>query len=492
MELKISGIRVEPRQYKQRDNAHTASIQLYTSNKDVVFPKYDKTFLNSHNLKTLQTTPNFTGYYGDPQPLKKMFWICTNRNDVYEDENTKQNIYVSGVQKWVNLPPERLLRLTPEQVIQSACTLTKKDLHYPYIPDNIQTPDWGDKWGRHANYIEINPRVVAKYENGKISDGLLGVMKLMTAIPPSVDKFANCIVLSQLYPTFGNDGYNNDGSLYQVNLHSGISKNLTANGLNGRMGADEQVKAFNDFAHMLGFKTCFRMPISAGQLKVQGRDFNWYSDERAYIDACIWGIELGFDGIYFDSGKHIIDKEGYMGIGEVPNPSQMAYMTNQIRVETGRRDLAFIGEKANDDIRFKEIGLTAGTDWGKADDIESVKHEAWKQKFNSEYASGPEVSNDNDVGGLSFETGLNRINSCLWGAFDRKDKLPAYMQMHDIFPLSPYTNTHENMLYAKEMNGSDAWTECERHWDGVFNTSAEARSYTQNVYHEFENYIRNS
>ena len=54
------------------------------------------------------------------------------------------------------------------------------------------------------------------------------------------------------------------------------------------------------------------------------------------------------------------------------------------------------------------------------------------------------------------------------------------MQLHDIFPLSPYVNTHD----------SGAWTECERHWDGIFNNSREAQIYRNNVYHIFENVIK--
>ncbi len=441
--------------------------------------------------KVFGNSPVFTGYYGDKQPLKKFFWICTGRNDVYEDNWTKDHIYSAGYQKWVNAPVSELLTRTPEQVIQSVCTLTKPPLRYPEIPSSIPSPDYGDKWGRHANYIEINPRLVAKYDGEGVSEGLMGVMKLLPAIPPSGGKCANCIILSQLYPSISSDGSIYDGSLYCVNLHAGISSNLTSPGLYGKMGADEQVKAFNDMAHILGFKTGFRMPLSSGQLRVQGREFNWYDHEKAFIDACVWAVELGFDSIYFDSGKHVIDSGGYLGIGDLPDSRQIAYMLNQIRLQTQRCDLAFIGEKCNDDFRYKEIGLTAGTDWGRADDIFSVKHESKKQSYNREYAAGPEVSNDNDEGELCFESRLNRLNSCLWGFDDVNDKLPSFMQIHDIFPLSPYINTHESMISVKKMKGSDAWTDCERHWAGVFNSSDQARQYTNEVYHIFENAIRN-
>lgn len=435
---------------------------------------------------------SFKGYYGDPQPLKKLFWISTGRNDVYEDNWTKDHLYQVGIKKWVNAHPAELLRHTTEQTIQSLCTLTKPDFQYPGIPPYIPSPNFGDKWGRRANYIEINPRVIAKYDNNsnRLTDGLLNTMKLMRAIPTSPNSFANCIVLSQLYPCIYGDGYDDAASLYCTDLHSGISQTLTADGLFGKMGADEQVKAFNDMAHLLGFKTGFRIPLSAGQLRVKGQEFNWYKDEKAFIDACVWGIELGFDSIFFDSAKHITDKNGYIGVGDLPNKAQMGYILYKIREQTGRTDLSFIGEKCDNRQEYKEMGFTAGTDWGKADDFNSVKWESQQQSWSGEYAGGPEVSNDNDDGGICFPQRLNRINSCLFAYNNVGEKLPSFMQMHDIFPLSPYSNTHEVMMHAKQMNGSDAWTKCERHYDGAFNTSPEATDYRNNVYHIFENVIK--
>ena len=464
--------------YYPRKNNHKVSNKNQTSTAPAFKDFGDRNLLLS-----------FKGYYGDQQPLKKLFWISTNRNDIYEDNWTNDHIYSAGMVKWVNASPAELLIRTPEQVIQSICTLTKPDNQYPGIPSYIPSPDYGDKWGRHANYIEINPRLTAKYDGDKVSEGLLGVMKLIPAIPPHCGKGANCLILSQLYPTSHGDGSVFDGSLYCTNLHSGISNTLTSPGLFGKMGADEQVKAFNDLAHLHGLKTGIRLPLSAGQLKVHGGNFNWYEHEKAYIDACVWAVDLGFDAIFFDSAKHIIDYDGYMGHGELPNEKQMAYILYKIRNQTGRNDLSFIGEKCNNDYRYKEMGFTAGTDWGRADDISSVKYESERQAYNREYAGGPQVSDDNDYGWLRFEERLNRINSCLWGYDNRYNKLPTFMQINDIFPLSPYLNTHEIMMHPKKMSGSDAWTDCERHWAGVFNTSTEAREYTNNVYHIFENAI---
>lgn len=457
-------------------------------------------FVSKNNFELFDTQKSilnkslisFKGYYGDQQPLKKLFWICTNRNDVYEDDWAKSRIYNVNGKKWINARPRELLRLSPERTLQSLCTLIKPDNQYPGIPSYIPTPNFGDKWGRHANYIEINPRTIAKYNNGRATDGLLSTMKIMLGLPTSPNSFANCIMLSQLYPTFNGDGTTGADSLYCANLHSGISQTLTCDGLYAKMGADEQVKAFNDMAHLLGFKTGFRIPLSSNQLKVNGQPFNWYDHEKAFIDACVWGIELGFDSIYFDSGKHVVDMNCYQGNGAVPNNRQMAYITQRIREITGRCDIAFIGEKADKRQDFKYVGYTAGTDWGRPDNFESVRWEAQDQKWSRDYAAGPEVSNDNDHGSSRYEQWqrLNRLNSCLFGFDYKEDKLPTFMQLTDIFPLSPYTNTHEQMMHAKEMQGSDAWTECERHWDGVFDSHSDAYWYTDKVYHMFENFIR--
>lgn len=476
----VSDIKFHTNNRKQADYKPMPTVKAVPVQNN--FIAYDNAISNINRAKI-----SFGGYYGDWQPAKKLFYNLTGRNDIYEDNWTKEHLMYADGKKWVNAPPNELLKRTPEQAIQSICTITKPDNQYPGIPPYIPSPNYGDKWGRFANYIEINPRLVAKYNGDRVSEGLFGVMKLLPAMPPSSNKGATCILLSQLYPDMYGDGSTNDESLYCANLHSGISNNLTSEGLYGKMGADEQVKAFNDLAHMMGLKTGIRMPLSAGQMRVKGQEFDWYHHEKAYIDACVWAVELGFDAIYFDSGKHVIDNNGYVGIGALPNDKQLAYILYQVRNQTGRNDIAFIGEKCNDDYRYKELGLTAGTDWGKADDIYSVKHESKKQAYNREYAAGPEVSNDNDDGSLRFEDRLNRLNSCLWGFENPADKLPAFMQIHDIFPLSPYTNTHDSMMHTKKMNGSDAWTECERHWDGVFNTSNEANDYRNRVYQVFLN-----
>lgn len=432
----------------------------------------------------------FKGYYGDQQPAKKLFWILTGRNNICKDDETDYHTYhtLSG-KKWVTINPEDLLKRSPEQAIQSICTLN----NYYDIPSYILSPNYGDKWGRRANYIEINPRTVALSQGNEKQEGLLNIIKLLPAIPPSSKSYANCIVLSQLYPTMGNydDNKTGDRSLYTVDLHSGISKNLTSRNLSRgreRMGDDEQVKAFNDLAHIRGLKTGIRMPLSEGQITVKGRPFNWDKDEKAFIDACCWAVELGFDSIFFDSAKHVGDYDmgNYCGHGRIPNYKQMQYITNQIRSKTGRNDISLVGEKCNDDTRFNDLGLTAGNDWGRADDFNSVMHEFKKQRWNDEYAAGPIISDDNDCGELNFETRLNRIKNAFNAYEDISYRLPTYMQMADIFPLSPYTNTHEQMMKSENRSG---YGDIESSYNNIFNTSQAAFDYRMNVYKEFANSI---
>ncbi len=445
-----------------------------------IFSNYNKAFIN------------FKGYYGDQQPAKKLFWILKGNNDVYEDNETKAQLYRggnTGWKKWVNTSPEDLLKRSPMDAIQSICTLNKQPSCYPGIPSYIPTPNYGDKWGRRANYIEINPRTVALTEGDKKSEGLLNVMKLLPAIPPSSKSNANCIILSQLYPAMyrENDGRTGHSSLYTVDLHSGISKNLTSDKLSRdgqKMGDDEQVKAFNDMAHLRGLKTGIRMPLSAGQMTVKGEPFDWNRHEKAFIDACCWAVDLGFDSIFFDSAKHVgnWDMGNYCGSGSVPNFQQMQYITQQIRSKTGRNDIALIGEKCDLNPRFKEMGLTAGNDWGRADNFESVMHEYDKQRWNDEYAAGPVISDDNDRGGMTFEQRLNRIKNAFHAYREHGWKLPVYMQMHDIFPLSPYSNTHDLMENGENRS---TYGDVASHYNNIFNTSDAARRHRDAVYNEF-------
>ena len=121
---------------------------------------------------------SFKGYYGDQQPAKKLFWILTGRHNICRDDETIYKTYHTGSnKKWVTTNPEDLLKRTPEQAIQSICTLND---NYE-SPSYILSPNYGDKWGRRANYIEINPRLVALTRGDEKQEGLLNVMKLLPA-----------------------------------------------------------------------------------------------------------------------------------------------------------------------------------------------------------------------------------------------------------------------------------------------------------------------
>ena len=50
------------------------------------------------------------------------------------------------------------------------------------FPENIKSPDYGDKWGRLANYIEINNRAIAEMHGDKTSNGILSTIKILPAI----------------------------------------------------------------------------------------------------------------------------------------------------------------------------------------------------------------------------------------------------------------------------------------------------------------------
>lgn len=433
---------------------------------------------------------SFKGYQGNQQPAKKLFWILTGRNNIYRDEDINNSAWKvqtgAGQKAWTTIPPWELLKRTPEQGIQAICTLN--DTYH--IPGMILSPNYGNNWGRRANYIELNPRLLAKTEGNRTSEGLLNLIKLLPAIPPSTKSIPQCIILSQLYPTYGayNDGYTGDQSLYSIGLQQGISKNLTSPNLTRdgeRMGDDELVKAFNDLAHFRGLKTGIRMPVSEGQISVQGRPFSWQYDENAYIDACVDAINMGFDCIYFDSGKHVgnYQMEHYCGVGIVPDYKKMQYITQQIRARSGRNDISFVCEKGDVDGRYKDLGYTAGTDWGLADFPENLMHEYDKQQGNSEYAAGPCVSDDNDNGSMSYGRRLGRIQNTLHSFRDVHKKLPVHFQMHDIFPLKEGVDTHDCMM--NNYNRS-AWGDLDSHYNNIFAHSDAAYNHTMDVYRQFE------
>ena len=144
----------------------------------------------------------------------------------------------------------------------------------------------------------------------------------------------------------------------------------------------------------------------------------------------------------------------------------MQYITDEIRKRSGCTTLSFVGEKSSEDFeRYKNLGLTSGTAFVSSDNYDDVKFWSYKLKYERTYAPGVEVSNDNDEGGTSYESRLNRINTILFAYEYPSDKLPSFMQMEDLFPLRYDTNTHHLMM-TNPSYSTDATPFS--HWENLF------------------------
>ena len=226
---------------------------------------------------------------------------------------------------------------TLKRAVDSISTLSESGNFFREIPDNIVTPNYGDNWGRFANYIEINNRAIARMQNNRCSDGIISSIKLLPAIPPSAKSWANCIILSQIFPNIYGDGFNKasweENSIYGLKLNAGYSENIISRNL--KVSPETLFKAFNDLAHFRGIKTGFRIVISEDQLKIarpykEDENFRWHNKEHEeiFITECVKLVNLGFEAIFFDSAKHIggYDCANYTGVGALPEYPQMQYI----------------------------------------------------------------------------------------------------------------------------------------------------------------------
>ncbi len=377
------------------------------------------------------------------------------------NEWTIKHQYISGMKKWIaNIVPYELLVRDIKEAVEALDTLSEDGIFYDKFPDKIETPDYGDNWGVTANYIEINNRAVAEMQNNKCRRGLISTIKLLPAIPPSAKSWANCIILSQIFPNIYGDGYNKpadvENSIYGIKLNVGYSQNIIDYDIIDKITPFEQFKAFNDLAHFHGLKTGFRTVISADQIKIartDGQDlvFDWNNEEHfnLFLNSHIELVNAGFEAIFIDSAKHIggYDMGNYTGVGALPSYEQMQYIIHEIRSRTGNTHLSFVGEKSSGDFeRYEKLGLSTGTGFIPPDDFHSVKKEAIEHKYSKNYSPGVEISNDNDTGGRSYEERLTRINNSLFAYEYPSDKLASFMQMEDLFPLRYDTNTHHLMM----------------------------------------------
>lgn len=404
------------------------------------------------------------------------------------DKWSATHSYASGNKKWVaNIIPAELLSRTVKQAVESLVTINESGNFYSTFPNNIDSPNYSDKWGRFANYIEINNRAIAEMVGNRTQNGIMSVIKILPAIPPSAKSWANCIILSQIFPNIYGDGYNKapseENSIYGIKLNAGYSENI----INQNIPAEIQFRAFNDLAHIHGLKTGFRTVISADQIKVvkpyeEDETFDWKNSEHQelFINEHVKLITYGFEAIFIDSAKHIggYDMLNYSGVGALPEYAQMQYILHEIRKRSGCVSVSFVGEKSTGDFeRYKNLGLTSGTAFVSPDDFEKVKCWSNKLKYDKDYAPGIEVSNDNDEGGRSYEARLHRINSSLFAYEYPSDKLPSFMQMEDIFPLRYDTNTHHLMMtnpsYSKDGTVFS-------HWENLF-AKDDGRAYNAKV-----------
>lgn len=418
--------------------------------------------------------------------LNTLNYTTKLEKDIFTENHTYRALNTN--KKWLaNIIPVELLNRSVKDALNSIMTLSEGNIFYDEYPSGITTPNYGDKWGRLANYIEINNRAISEMYGNRDCCGILSMIKILPAIFPSARSWANCVIISQIFPNIYGDGYNKgpyeENSIYGIKLNAGYSENIISYDIADKISPEEQLKAFNDLAHFRGIKSGFRMVISADQIKIcrpnqEDVTFNWDSSEHVeiYINECVKLMKLGFESMFIDSAKHIggYDMENYTGVGALPGYSQMQYILHEIRSRSGKTDISFVGEKSTDDFeRYKNLGLNAGTDYITGDDFYAVRELSEKFKYLRDYAPGVEVENDNNEGGLSYEQRLNRINTALFGFYLASDKLPSFMQTSDIFPLREDSNTHHIMMTnpSYSTDGSP-----KSHWENLF-AKEEGRHY---------------
>lgn len=412
--------------------------------------------------------------------VNKLLKALNEKTNLKIDKWTLEHQFESENRKWVaNIVPVDLLKRSVKNAVESVVTLCNCYTFYDEFPEIIETPNYGDNWGVSANYIEINNRAIAEMQGNKCKNGILSAIKILPAIPPSAKSWANCVILSQIFPNIYGDGYNKsvneENSIYGIKLNSGFSANIIDYEISEKITPIEQFRAFNDLAHFHGIKTGFRTVISADQIKIakpceNDVIFDWNNEEHfnLFLESHIELINSGFEAIFIDSAKHIggYDMDNYTGVGALPSYEQMQYIIHEIRSRTGKTYLSFVGEKSTGDFeRYKNLGLSTGTGFIDPNDFHTVKDEAINYKYSKEYAPGIEVSNDNDSGGRSYEERLHRIHNSLFAYEYPSDKLASFMQMEDLFPLRYDTNTHHLMMSnpSYSIDGT-----AESHWENLF------------------------
>ncbi len=423
--------------------------------------------------------------------INKLLKALGENTKLTQDKFTQEKTFNACQKKWLGgIIPSEILARTVKDAINSLVTICESGDFYETFPENVKTPNYGDKWGRIANYIEINNRAIAEMNREKCSKGILSSIKILPAIPPSAKNWANCIILSQIFPNIYGDGYNKpineENSIYGIKIGENYSQNIIDFSITNKITPEEQIKAFNILAHFHGLKTGFRIVISEDQIKISnyGKEdeaFHWNNKkhQEIFINECVKLINLGFEAIFIDSAKHIgnYDMENYSGVGALPEYKQMQYIIHEIRSRSNKTTISIVGEKITEDIEyFKNLGFTTGTS-RSAENFEEIKSKAIEYKYQKEYAPGIEVSNDNDEGGRNYEERLQKINTSLFGYEFPSDKLASFMQMDDLFPLRHDINTHLLMLSNPSFSTDGS---AKSHWENLF-AKEEGKNYNQKV-----------
>ncbi len=424
--------------------------------------------------------------------VNKLLKALNQDTNLVFDNYTLEKQFVSGMKKWIaNIVPAELLNRSVKEGIESLVTLSQDGVFYNNFPDKIETPNYGDNWGVSANYIEINNRAIAEMHGNKCKNGILSSIKLLPAIPPSAKSWANCIILSQIFPNIYGDGYNKpaeeENSIYGIKLNYGYSRNIIDYEISDKISPQEQFRAFNDLANFHGLKTGFRTVISADQIKVVQSDgsditFDWNNSEHfnLFLNSHIELINSGFEAIFIDSAKHIggYDMGNYTGVGALPSYEQMQYIIHEIRSRSGNTHLSFVGEKSTGDFaRYENLGLSTGTGFIEPEDFHTVRDESIDYKYSKTYSPGIEVSNDNDTGGRSYEERLRRIHNSIFAYEFPSDKLASFMQTEDIFPLRYDTNTHHLMMSNPSYSEDET---PQSHWENLF-AKEDGKEYNKQV-----------
>ena len=177
--------------------------------------------------------------------VNKLLSVLNNTHYLKLDKWTLDKCYQAGIKKWIsNILPVEVLSRSLKDAVSSIVTMCECYQFYEEFPDVILTPSYDDNWGRFANYIEINNRAIAEMYGDRCKNGILSSIKLLPAIPPSAKSWANCVILSQIFPNIYGDGYvksvNEENSIYGIKLNSGYSQNIIDFDIADKVSSEEQ------------------------------------------------------------------------------------------------------------------------------------------------------------------------------------------------------------------------------------------------------------